>query len=182
MTSKRGIVYSDTTIANLPRTGEHFLAAVEAKLGRVVVIGDFVIFGDEYLEKADNKKLVLNIFRWLIRKNSLECFNAQFETKIKYGKTSTFSISLSNPDPKRLEHISCLLESDATISEPEQRIRSLPGRGRAQLQKKFIFSEYKRRSITYPLLHSFLQMATNLICGRLLNIICGLISTKSQMQ
>ncbi len=63
MTSKRGIVYSYTTIANLPRTGEHFLAAVEAKLGRVVVIGDFVIFGDEYLEKADNKKLVLNIFR-----------------------------------------------------------------------------------------------------------------------
>ena len=123
-------------VANLPRTGEHFLAAVEAEQGRVVVIGDFVIFGDEYFEEVDNKKLVLNIFRWLIRQNSLECFDSQFETKIKYGKTSTFSISLSNPDRKRLEHISCLLESDAgaTICEPEQRIRSLPGQGRAQLQ------------------------------------------------
>ncbi|ARV61510.1 hypothetical protein BZZ01_25325 [Nostocales cyanobacterium HT-58-2] len=123
-------------VATLPRTEENFLATVEVKRGRVVVIGDFVIFGDEYFEEADNKKLVLNIFQWLICKNSLECFDAQFKAKVTYGKTSTFSISLSNPHRKRLEHISCLLESDAgaAISEPEQRIRSLPARGRTQLQ------------------------------------------------
>ena len=123
-------------IATLPRTEENFLAAVEVKRGRVVAIGDFVIFGDEYIDKGSNQNLALNIFRWLTCTNSLECFNAQFETKVNYGKTSTFSISLSNPHPKRLEHISCLLESDAgaTICEPEQRIRSLPGRGRTQLR------------------------------------------------
>lgn len=129
-------------VANLPRTGEDFLVAVEVNRGRVVAIGDFVIFGDKYIERGDNKQLVLNIFRWLLCKNPLECFGADFESKeskeskLNYGKTSIFSISLKNPHPKRLENISCLLESDAgaLIEQPEQRIRYLPSGGKAMLR------------------------------------------------
>lgn len=129
-------------VASLPRTGEDFLVAVEVNRGRVIAIGDFVIFGDKYIEKADNKQLVLNVFRWLLCENPLECFNADFELKeskesrLNYGKTSIFSISLKNPHQKRLENISCLLESDAgaLIEQPEQRIRYLPSGGKGILR------------------------------------------------
>ena len=126
-------------VANLPRTGEDFLVAVEVNRGRIVAIGDFVIFGDEYIEEADNKQLALNIFRWLLCKNPLECFDDDFESKaskVSYGKSSIFSISLNNPHQKRLENINCLLESDAgaLIEQPEQRIRYLPSRGKAKLR------------------------------------------------
>ena len=123
-------------VANLPCTDEPFLVTVEAGNGRVVAIGDFVLFGDKFINKADNKTLVLNIFRWLLCKHSLDCFDIQFDTKVKYGNKGIFSISLKNPQRNRLQHISCLLESDtgALIDQPEQRIRSLPGSGKALLR------------------------------------------------
>ncbi|BDA70767.1 hypothetical protein CAL7716_049330 [Calothrix sp. PCC 7716] len=122
-------------VANLPCTDEPFLVAVEVGNGRVVAIGDFVLFGDEFINKADNKTLVLNIFRWLLCKNSLDCFDVQFNTQIKYGNKGIFSILLKNPQRNRLQYISCLLESDtgALIDQPEQRIRSLPSSGKALL-------------------------------------------------
>lgn len=122
--------------ATLPETGKPFLAAIQVDKGRVVVIGDFAIFGDRYIGRDDNKALALNIFRWLAQTNSLDFSDAQFEDEVRYGHTATFSIVLENPHRKRLEHISCLLESDASafISEPLQRIRSIPGRSKTQLQ------------------------------------------------
>ncbi len=144
-------------VADFPRTGKAFLAAVETKnRGRLVAIGDFVIFGDKKIELGDNKNLVLNIFKWLTKQNSLECFDAQFETRIWYGETGTFSISFSNPNSKRLENINCLLESDAgaVISEPEQRIRSLPANGQTHLRWDFepqkLGSQTLRLTIDFP--------------------------------
>lgn len=126
-------------VANLPCTEEAFLVTVEAGEGRVVAIGDFVIFGDELINEADNKMLVLNIFQWLLYKNPLDCFDTQFDTQVKYGNSSTFSIYLKNPHRNRLQHINCLLESDAgaLIDQPEQRIRSLPGNGKVLLKWNF---------------------------------------------
>jgi hypothetical protein len=126
-------------IVNLPHTDEPFLVAAESGEGRVVAIGDFVLFGDEFINEADNKTLVLNIFRWLLYKNPLDCFDAQFDTQVKYGNSSIFSIYLKNPQRNRLQHINCLLESDtgALIDQPEQRIRSLPGSGKALLKWNF---------------------------------------------
>ncbi|MBW4506703.1 MAG: hypothetical protein KME64_09350 [Scytonematopsis contorta HA4267-MV1] len=145
-------------VADFPRTGKAFLTAVETKKnrGRLVAIGDFVIFGDKKIESGDNKNLVLNIFKWLTKQNSLECFDTQFETRIWYGETSTFSISFSNPNSKRLENINCLLESDAgaVISEAEQRIRSLPANGQTQLQwnvePQKLGSQTLRLTIDFP--------------------------------
>lgn len=143
-------------VANLPKTEEHFLVAVTVQLGRVVAIGDVVIFADKYIDKGSNKNLALNIFQWLTHRNSLDCFDAQFEAKVRYGKNSNFSISLSNPHQKRLEHISCLLESDAgaVIDQPEQRIRSLPSGGRTQLrwlvEPQKLGSQSLRLTIDFP--------------------------------
>jgi len=124
-------------VATLPvPTEQSFLAAIEFENGRVVVIGDFIIFGDAYLGKGNNRELALNIFRWLTRKNPLNCRDAQFDKEVRYGKTATFSIVLENSHGRRLEFINCFLESNAgaLIHEPLQQIRFLPVSGKTRLQ------------------------------------------------
>ena len=125
-----------SVVATLPWTDKPFLAAVEANSGRVVAIGDFVIFGDRYIGAHDNRQLALNIFRWLAFQNPLDCEDVQIDGEVRYGHTTTFSITLSNPHSYRLERIRCLLESDAgaIIGDPTLSIRSIPGGGRTWLQ------------------------------------------------
>lgn len=122
--------------ATLPDADKPFLAAVEADKGRVVVIGDFAIFGDRYIHRNDNRALALNVFRWLARVNSLDFHDAHFDREVRYGQTAIFSIVLENSHRQRLEHVSCLLESDASalILNPLQQIRSLPAYSKTQLQ------------------------------------------------
>lgn len=122
-------------VARLPLSEQPFLAAVEAEYGRVVVIADFIIFEDDYIEYGSNKRLALNIFQWLACQNSIDCFNASIQSEVKQGNTENFSITLHNPQRDRLEYIECLLESDASaeIIEPHKTIRSIARYGQTQL-------------------------------------------------
>ena len=143
-------------VATLPWTGKPFLAAVEADSGRVVAVGDFVIFGDRCIGDGDNRQLALNIFRWLVFQNPLDCEDAYIDAEVRYGHTATFSITLSNPHSYRLERIRCLLESDAgaIIGDPTLRIRSIPGGGRTWLQwtvePQRLGSQNLRLTIDFP--------------------------------
>jgi|GEM_PF-1330789 len=123
-------------VANLPETNKPFLAVAEFNPGRVVAIGDFLIFADKYIEINDNQQLALNIFRWLTHNNSLDCYKADISQEVLYGHETSFSVVLSNPNQKRLEHIQCLLESDkgVLIQEPLLTIRSIPPGGQTLLQ------------------------------------------------
>ena len=123
-------------VAKLPHTNEPWLVTVEPVYkGRVVAISDVVVFADDYLIDG-NKQLAINIFRWLAFENQLDCFATQINPEIQYGETATFSISLHNPQDRRLEYISCLLESETgtEILDPEEKnIRSLAPYTEAQL-------------------------------------------------
>jgi hypothetical protein len=123
-------------LATLPWTGKPFLTAVEVMPGRVVAVGDFVIFGDRYIDTAHNRQLVSNILRWLAFENTLDCSDVCMDAEVRYGHTATFSITLSNPHANKLERIRCLLESDAgaIIGDSTLRIRSIPGGGQTWLQ------------------------------------------------
>ena len=127
---------SPHVIARLPETNEVFLTAVAAKWGRVVAIGDYALFEDDYIDYGNHQPLILNVFRWLTEQERLDCFDASIETEVRQGHTATFSIVLINPKPERLEHIHCLLESDAGIEivGAEKRVRSLAPYAQTQLQ------------------------------------------------
>ena len=122
-------------VAQLPSTKQPFLTAVEAEYGRVVALADYALFRDDYISYGNNRQLVLNIFRWLSGSNHLDCFNAQIQPEIYQGQTTDFSIVLHNPQPERLEHIHCLLESDTgvEITDPQKKIRSISPYGRTEL-------------------------------------------------
>jgi DNA-binding transcriptional ArsR family regulator len=123
-------------VATLPETNEPFLASVDMEPGRVVAIGDFALFGDKFINDSDNKLLAINIFRWLARENTLDCTEAHVISQVFYGEATTFSITLSNPSPQRLENIRCLLESgtNVLIEEPMRKIRVLSAREKTRLQ------------------------------------------------
>jgi hypothetical protein len=122
-------------VATLPETHKPFLVAVDVNPGRVLAIGDYVLFGDQQINKKDNKKFILNAFRWLTYQNSLDCGDANIKAEVLYGQTATFSITLSNPHQQRLERIHCLLESDTgvVIQNQHTEIRSIPPAGKTQL-------------------------------------------------
>jgi hypothetical protein len=115
-------------VAELPTTHQTFIAAVEYESGRVAMLGDFVMLGDRYIDAHDNRLFVLNLFNWLALANSINCLDSHIEPKAKWGSTTTFSITLSNPHRFALERLRCTLESNASaqISEPVQAIRYLP--------------------------------------------------------
>ncbi|MFN6568918.1 hypothetical protein [Dendronalium sp. ChiSLP03b] len=127
--------YSPYVVATLPETNKPFLVTVDVNPGRVLVIGDYVLFGDKKIKEKDNQKFVLNAFRWLTYQNAIDCSNASIKAEVPYGRRTKFSITLSNPHQERLEHIHCLLESDsnAFISNPHIEIRSLPPGSKTQL-------------------------------------------------
>lgn len=127
-------------IATLPDTGKTFLVALELpgdnKSGRVVVLGNDLIFSDKYINTGDNNKLASNILCWLAGQNSLDCHNAIVLPEVIYRQNAEFSIAIANPKSQRLENISCTLESDnnVLIQEPIKKIRFLPSNGKTQLQ------------------------------------------------
>lgn len=125
-----------SVIAKLPWPKRAFLAAIETFPGRIVVAGDFASFGDGLISEHSNRRLALNIFRWLTHKNSLDCRNAQMSGEVMLGDTATFSIVLVNSTHHRLEQIHCLLESDssARIESPVLEIRSIPRGSQTWLQ------------------------------------------------
>jgi hypothetical protein len=133
---------SPCVIATLPHTHEAWLVVVEPGIvvepgyrGRIVAVADPIIFTDEYLIDG-NKQLALNIFHWLAFKNQLDCFATEIAPKVQYGETTTFSIVLNNPQDKRLEYISCLLESETgteILDLEEKNIRSLAPYGEARI-------------------------------------------------
>lgn len=122
-------------IANLPKTNKPFLATVDLSPGRVIAIGDYVLFGNKQINKQDNKKFISNAFRWLTYTNPLDCKNAHIKTEVIYGTTTQYAITLSNPHQERLEFIKCLLESDTgvLIQNPDIEIRSIPPSSITQL-------------------------------------------------
>lgn len=122
-------------LANLPESNKPFLATVDLSPGRVIAIGDYVLFSNRQIKEKDNEKFILNAFRWLTYTNPLDCNDAYIETEVTYGKTGKYSITLSNPHQKRLERVNCLLESDTgvLIHNPEIEIRSIPPGGKTQV-------------------------------------------------
>ena len=95
-------------VAMLSNPQKPFLLATDGLPGRIVAIGDFVVFGDHYIKEHDNCDLALNIFKWLLFENTLDCREVQMESKVLFGKTVTFSIVLINQLSQRAERIRCL--------------------------------------------------------------------------
>lgn len=129
------------SVVTIPGVLKPFCVAVESPAGRispgrVVAIGDFVLFGDEYIDAGDNKLLTINILRWLAHENRLDYRGATVDTEIRYGQVGTFSIIVSNSHSTRLDRIKCQLESNASavIEKPILPIRSIPVGGQIWLQ------------------------------------------------
>ncbi|MBD2497752.1 hypothetical protein [Nostoc sp. FACHB-280] len=122
-------------LANLPETNKAFLATVDLNPGRVISIGDYVLFSNRQINEKDNRQFIVNAFRWLTYTNPVDCNDASIATEVTYGKTAKYSITLSNPHQKRLERINCLLESDTgvLINNPVIEIRSIPPGGKNQV-------------------------------------------------
>ena len=125
-------------IARLPETHEVFAAGVDVGHGRVVAIADYAMFEDDYLDYGNHRRLVLNIFRWLMAKNTIDCVDTSIAPDVVKGETSTFSITLKNCQKDRLEYVSCLLEasSGVGIEAPTQEVRSIGPFNQTQLQWK----------------------------------------------
>ena len=125
-------------IARLPETHEVFAAGVDVGHGRVVAIADYAMFEDDYLGYGNHQRLVLNIFRWLMAQNVIDCVDTSIEPDVVKGETSTFSITLKNCQKDRLEYVSCLLEasSGVGIEAPAQEVRSIGPFNQTQLQWK----------------------------------------------
>jgi hypothetical protein len=117
-------------LARFTAAGDLFAVGWELGKGRIVAAGDFVFLGDRDFEKASNRQFVCNVLRWLAAENPIDCLDVKVEREILLGKRGTASITLRNPQSKRLERIRCRIESNAGagISEPVVRIRSIsPG-------------------------------------------------------
>ena len=130
------LVGSPQIVARFPKTNEALLVAVEVEYGRVIAIGDYALFQDDYIDYGSHQQLILNLFHWLTEQNYLDCFDVSIQSEVCQGETATFSMALKNPQPERLEHIHCLLESEvgAEIIDPEKRIRSLAPYAHTRLQ------------------------------------------------
>ncbi len=122
-------------VARLPWSKQPFVVAAEVEYGRVVAIADYAPFTDEYISYGNNQQLALNIFRWLSSQHHIDCFDARMQSVVFQEQTADFSIVLHNPQPQRLEHIHCLLESDkgVEILESQKVIRSIAPYGKIQL-------------------------------------------------
>jgi len=131
-----GAAIQPRVLAMIPETEAVFAAAVEVGQGRVFVIGDFILFGDEELTNLDNRAFARNLFRWLAFENLVDCGDIQVPETILLGHAGSISVTLSNPNPERVERVRCLLESDAgaVIERPVLQIRSIPPRGQIWLQ------------------------------------------------
>jgi hypothetical protein len=127
-----------SVVASLPWTNKPFLAAIERKRGRLVVMGDFTLLGDREIARSDNQVMTRNIFQWLARENQLDFCNPEIQSEIQDNKPTQFSITISNLHSERIHHIRCLLESnaDVAIEEPIRRIRSLKQSDHVHLQWK----------------------------------------------
>lgn len=125
-------------IARLPETQEVFASGVDVGHGRVMAIADYAMFEDDYLVYGNHRRLVLNIFRWLMAKNIIDCVDTSIAPDVVKGETSTFSITLKNCQKDRLEYVSCLLEasSGVGIEAPTQEVRSIGPFNQTRLQWK----------------------------------------------
>jgi len=123
-------------LAMIPETEEALAAVVEVDRGRMIAIGDFVLFGDKKLANLDSRAFARNLFRWLAFENPVDCGDIQAPETILLGHTGSISVTLGNPNPERVERVRCLLESDAgaIIERPVLQIRSIPPRGQIWLQ------------------------------------------------
>ncbi|MBD2681566.1 MULTISPECIES: DUF4350 domain-containing protein [Nostoc] len=132
--------YPIDIIATLPYTGKTLIATVEVpgnnQSGRVVVLGNYLILSNQYINTGNNQKLASNILCWLAHQNSLDCRVSRIPTEVNYRQSAKFSIVIANPKSQRLENITCVLESDknALIQEPYKTVRFLPGYGQTQVQ------------------------------------------------
>lgn len=119
------LLYPPSVIARLPDTQEPcFVASEMVGSGRIVAISDYIFLTEEYLKYGNNRELVLNIFRWLASQNYLDLFDAKIDSEVMHGEVTTFSITLSNPNTRRIEFINCLLEAKAGVEvfEPQEKI------------------------------------------------------------
>jgi hypothetical protein len=66
--------------------GRPFLLAFEFGKGRVVAMGDASWLSPEWLVKADNAQLMLNVFNWLARK---DCDSIREDEIAKFVETKT---------------------------------------------------------------------------------------------
>jgi hypothetical protein len=132
--------YQVDIIGTLPDTAKTLLTALKVPgsnpSGRVVVLGNYLIFSNQYIDIYDNKKLASNILYWLAHQNSLDCRDAHIVKEVTYRQSAKFSIVIANPKSQRLENITCVLESDTDvlIQEARKKVRFLPGNGQTKLQ------------------------------------------------
>ncbi|MEM7592553.1 MAG: DUF4350 domain-containing protein [Cyanobacteria bacterium P01_A01_bin.83] len=132
--------YSVDIIATLPETAKTLLTAMEVpssnQSGRAVVLGNYLIFSNQYIETYNNRKLASNILCWLAHQNSLECRDARIATEVAYRQNAKFSIIIANPKSQRLENLTCVLEADTDvlIQEPRKEIRFIPSNGQTLSQ------------------------------------------------
>ncbi|MEM7063649.1 MAG: hypothetical protein AAF572_10855 [Cyanobacteria bacterium P01_B01_bin.77] len=107
---------STEQIAFLPESDKPFLVASDTGVGRVVVIGDALLFSDKNIQKDDNLCLIKNIFCWLAYKNFVDFGKVEVTQEAPYNRSSNFSLEILNTSSStRLENIQCQLESDNSV-------------------------------------------------------------------
>jgi len=126
----------------------------EVEQGRVVVIGDMLIFCDRLIDSDSNITLAKNVIQWLAKRNPIDIKDIEINQEIQYGQKGTLIINLQNIHEDRRIEAECVLESDADalIDEPVRKIRSIPSGTRTRMQwqvKPQIFGNQSLRLVIH---------------------------------
>ncbi|OUC13090.1 MAG: hypothetical protein B0A82_18970 [Alkalinema sp. CACIAM 70d] len=130
------VLGSPQVVARLPETQEIFLVGVDVQYGRVAAIADYALFEDDYLGYGSHRQLMLNIVRWLMAENPIDCLEPTMPSEVVKGQAVEFRMTLKNSSQRRLEYVDCLLEGSrgVEIRESRQQIRSIGPFQQTQMQ------------------------------------------------
>lgn len=92
-------------------TYSQLLAVGSFGRGRVVVAGNTAMFSNKYIELPDNRRLALNIFKWLAKDNPFEIINWTRKQNVELGHRYAFELALGNPTSRLTKIASLSLET-----------------------------------------------------------------------
>jgi hypothetical protein len=124
-----------TPLVLITERGPIFAACGEVGKGRVLAIGDYALFADAYIAENDNEAFSLRTFKWLAFENSIDVREVKCEAEIALGRSSTFSIVVSNPRMERIGRVrgTLLSSAGATIEPDGPIVRAIPPGGQTWL-------------------------------------------------
>jgi hypothetical protein len=96
------------------------LVAGTYQRGRIVVAGNTAMFSNKYIAQPGNRRLAVNIFRWLARDNPFEFIHFTPHREVELGQRYVFEIGLRNPTdlPTKIQEISLASSVNDKISQP----------------------------------------------------------------